>query len=144
MTASSRCHLIDVARLRAELSVEQLRTRAIALGGLVSLFDLDAYLNGLQILDEMEQDVLAIAVNERLDELLERDKVPHRFIGPSEPHLELAINQLIETGTVGLVPLAQRNVNADEVVETLLRLSQNGKHNLRDLTAAFMQHVQRS
>ncbi|ADJ48282.1 phosphatase [Amycolatopsis mediterranei S699] len=51
--------------------------RYFALGGAVDLFELDAYLNGAMPLPGVQRDMLAHAVNERLDELFGRDRVPY-------------------------------------------------------------------
>ncbi|MFC7616363.1 hypothetical protein ACFQV2_25725 [Actinokineospora soli] len=56
------------------LSVEQLWGRYFAMGGNCGLLDVDAYLHGLMDLPELERDILAHTVNERLDELTP----PHR------------------------------------------------------------------
>ncbi|WP_410574283.1 PP2C family protein-serine/threonine phosphatase [Amycolatopsis sp. cmx-4-61] len=61
----------------ADLTLEQLWMRYFALGGDVDLFELDAYLNGAMPLPGVQRDMLAHAVNERLDELLGRDRVPY-------------------------------------------------------------------
>ncbi|KDN22030.1 PP2C family protein-serine/threonine phosphatase [Amycolatopsis rifamycinica] len=54
---------------RAELSVEDLWLRYFGLGGETGFVDVDAYLHGLSDLPPLERDTLALAVNERLDEL---------------------------------------------------------------------------
>jgi hypothetical protein len=67
---------VEAARLRAELTVPELWLRYVALGGNGDVFDLDAYLNGLVPLDGLDQNVLAVAVNERLEELYRAARVP--------------------------------------------------------------------
>jgi hypothetical protein len=70
----------------ADLSLEQLWVRYFALGGTGDLTDVDAYLNGLGDLPEGQCDLLAHAVNERLDELFTRHRVPYtRAIRRSRP-----------------------------------------------------------
>jgi hypothetical protein len=59
------------------------------------LFELDAYLNGLASLDEFEQDVLAIVVNESLDDLVARYRVP---LDRLEPDIQRAVEHLLELG----------------------------------------------
>ncbi|GAA3463058.1 PP2C family protein-serine/threonine phosphatase [Saccharothrix longispora] len=59
---------------RAELTTEQLWLRYFSLGGDAGLIDVDAYVHGLGGLAPVQRDVLAHAVNERLDELTP----PHR------------------------------------------------------------------
>jgi hypothetical protein len=54
----------------ANLPLEQLWLRYFALGGEAGLTEIDAYLNGLLPLPALQHDVLAQALNERLDELV--------------------------------------------------------------------------
>ena len=61
----------------ADLSLEQLWTRYFALGGSADLMDVDAYLTGLTSFPDNQRDLLAHAVNERLDELVEPYRVPY-------------------------------------------------------------------
>ncbi|CCH29511.1 PP2C family protein-serine/threonine phosphatase [Actinosynnema sp. NPDC047251] len=53
----------------ADLTLDELWVRYFALGGNAGLVEVDAYLHGLNGLDRAQRDVLAHAVNERLDEL---------------------------------------------------------------------------
>ncbi|UOX92389.1 serine/threonine-protein phosphatase [Amycolatopsis sp. FBCC-B4732] len=62
---------------RSELTLEQLWLRYFALGGGLSLLELDAYLNGLTALPRVDRDMLAHAVNERLDELAGPARAPY-------------------------------------------------------------------
>jgi hypothetical protein len=62
---------------RTELTLEQLWMRYFALGGSADLMELDAHLAGLLALTAHEQDMLAHAVNERLDELSLRHRAPY-------------------------------------------------------------------
>ena len=48
-----------------------------ALGGVAGLVEVEAYLNGVTSLPSLQRDVLAHAVNERLDELTWRHRVPY-------------------------------------------------------------------
>lgn len=69
------------ARLReafrfAELTPEGLWTRYFALGGDGDLLDVEAHLEGLVELAPFQGDLLALAVNERLDELTAARRVP--------------------------------------------------------------------
>jgi hypothetical protein len=59
---------MDAARVRAELSIQDLWLRYLALGGTNDAFDLDGYLQGLVQLDSFQTDVLAQAVNEALQD----------------------------------------------------------------------------
>ncbi len=54
---------------RADLSVKDLWIRYFALGGDAGELDVDGYVHGLTGLAEFQRDILAHAVNERLDEL---------------------------------------------------------------------------
>lgn len=79
MPAASRFREIDAARRRGELTVEQLWLRAVAFGGTSGLLEIDAYLNDLLPLPAGDETLLAIAVNERLDELHEHFRVADPF-----------------------------------------------------------------
>lgn len=71
---------------RTGLSVEELWMRYFALGGDASLLDLEAYLQGLVPLEGLHGDLVAQALNERLDELAGRDRVPYsRRVRDAEP-----------------------------------------------------------
>ena len=59
------------------LTLEQLWVRYFGLGGTADLTDVDAYLHGLGQLSDVERDVLAHAVNERLVELFTQHRVPY-------------------------------------------------------------------
>ena len=68
---------LDVGYRRAELTVEQLWMRYFALGGVAGPVEVEAYLHGLMPLPSVQRDILAHAVNERLDELTWRHRVPY-------------------------------------------------------------------
>jgi hypothetical protein len=71
---------------RADLSVEQLWIRYFALGGDADLVDVDAHLAGLMPLPPHQRDMLAHAVNERLDEVISAHRVPYnRAVRPGRP-----------------------------------------------------------
>ena len=53
----------------ADLSIEQLWLRYFALGGDAALIEIEGYLQGLMPLPALQHDMLAHALNERLDEL---------------------------------------------------------------------------
>ena len=76
MTGGERYRQMDVARVQAELSVQDLWLRYLALGGTGDAFDLDGYLQGLVPLDTFEQDVLAQALNEALAEQYRSQLIP--------------------------------------------------------------------
>jgi serine/threonine protein phosphatase PrpC len=68
---------LGVGYRRAELTLEQLWLRYFALGGIAGLVEVEAYLHGLLPLPPVQRDLLAQAVNERLDELTWRHRVPY-------------------------------------------------------------------
>ena len=76
MNSDDRHHLLEAARARAELTVQELWLRYLALGGTGDAFDVDGYLQGLVPLETFQQDILAQAVNEGLDDLLRSARVP--------------------------------------------------------------------
>jgi hypothetical protein len=53
----------------SEVTVDQLWLRYFALGGDAGPTEVDAYVHGLMSFSEFQHNVLALAVNERLDEL---------------------------------------------------------------------------
>jgi hypothetical protein len=69
--------VLKIAYERAGLTVDQLWLRYFALGGNAGRIEVDAYLHGLMPLPELQRDVLAHAVNERLDELAWPRRVPY-------------------------------------------------------------------
>lgn len=78
MTATTSRHdLFQAARLRADWTVQQLWVSYLSLGGTRDAFDIEAYLHGLGPLSDSQQDVLANAVNERLDDLYLAARVPY-------------------------------------------------------------------
>jgi len=76
MTSEERHRRMDDARIRAELTVQDLWLRYLALGGTGDAFDVDGYLQGLVPLDDFQQDVLAQAVNEALRERYQAHHIP--------------------------------------------------------------------
>ncbi|MGY1733454.1 PP2C family protein-serine/threonine phosphatase [Geodermatophilus sp. SYSU D01045] len=70
----------------ADLTLEQLWLRYFELGGNADMFDVEAYLDGLACLSDIDGDLLAVAVNERLDELSAARRVPYsRALRPPRP-----------------------------------------------------------
>ena len=67
---------MDAARVRAELTVQDLWLRYLALGGTGDAFDLDGYLQGLVPLATFQQDVLAQALNEALEDGYRAYRIP--------------------------------------------------------------------
>lgn len=60
---------VNAARVRAQLSVDELWIYYFSLTGDAGPLEVEAYLNGLMPLDPYQHDVLACAINERLEEL---------------------------------------------------------------------------
>ena len=69
--------MFEAARARAGWTVQQLWVGYLAVGGSRDAFDIEAYLYGLGPLNEDQQDILANAVNERLDDLYQAARVPY-------------------------------------------------------------------
>jgi serine phosphatase RsbU (regulator of sigma subunit) len=68
---------LTAAFRHADLTLEQLWTRYFALGGDADLVDVDAHLAGLVHLPPGDRDMLAHAINERLDEVTAAHRVPY-------------------------------------------------------------------
>lgn len=85
----------------AELTVEQLWLRYFALGGDAGLVEVEAYLRGLMPLAALQSDLLAHAVNERLDELVWQRRVPYRRVVrdalPEDGPLAALVDMIKET-----------------------------------------------
>ena len=82
MATESRHLLFEAARARADWTIQQLWVGYLALGGTGDAFDIEAYLNGLGPLSDDQQDALANAVNERLDDLHRTAHVPYLTTQP--------------------------------------------------------------
>lgn len=76
MISHDRHLRMDAARTRAELSVQELWLRYLALGGTSDAFELDGYLQGLMPLDAFQEDVLAQSVNEALKDSYDCYNIP--------------------------------------------------------------------
>ncbi len=76
MTPDDRHQAVEAARLHTGLSVQELWLRYLALGGAGDAFDVDGYLQGLMPLEGFQEDVLAQAVNEALEDLYRSMYVP--------------------------------------------------------------------
>jgi hypothetical protein len=107
---------LTAALRRADLSLEQLWTRYFALGGDADLMDLDAHLAGLLRLPQGELDVLAHAVNERLDEVIAAHRVPYsrpvRQSRPTSGPLAALVELLMSAGAAPPERLASIAVDA--------------------------------
>jgi hypothetical protein len=75
--ATPRHLLFEAARIRAGWTVQQLWVGYLAVGGTGDAFDIEAFLHGLGPLSNNQQDALANAVNERLDDLYHSAEVPY-------------------------------------------------------------------
>ena len=97
---------MDVARIRAELTVQGLWLRYVALGGTGDAFELDGYLQGLIPLEVFQQDVLAQSLNEALDERYREARISLSTPAPSESddHLRRLAEQLLQIHPPGLHP----------------------------------------
>jgi hypothetical protein len=106
---------LRAALQHADLTLEQLWMRYFELGGNADLFDVEAHLDGLVCLPPTDGDLLAVAVNERLDELTAARRVPYsrplRSPRPTTGPLA-ALLELLEAARAAppdrLVPLAVR------------------------------------
>ena len=76
MTGDERNRRMEAARVRAELTVQDLWLCYVGLGGIGDAFELDGYLQALVPLETFQQDVLAQALNEGLRDLYEAWCVP--------------------------------------------------------------------
>lgn len=77
MTGPADPERFELARRRAELTVQQLWIRYLALGGSGDVFDLEAFLQGLAPIAALQHDILAHALNERLKEIYDETQVPY-------------------------------------------------------------------
>lgn len=62
-------HNLKAAFDASELSLDDLWLRYFSLGGTAGLTEVEAFLSGLMEFGDLEHDILAHAINERLDEL---------------------------------------------------------------------------
>ncbi|MEX5720350.1 PP2C family protein-serine/threonine phosphatase [Geodermatophilus maliterrae] len=106
---------LRAALRHADLTVEQLWTRYFGYGGNADLIDVEAHLTGLVRLPDVDGDLLAVAVNERLDELSAARRVPYtRLLRPPRPTTGplAALLELLESARTSppdrVVPLAVR------------------------------------
>ena len=90
--------VMESARVRAELTVEDLWWRYVALGGTGDVFDLDAHLHGISALGGPEHDVLAHALNEALAEAHPTHLVP---LSCTDARVEDALRRHLDDPTAG-------------------------------------------
>lgn len=94
--ADARLLLFEAARERAGLSVEQLWVRYLNNGGILSVFEVEAFLAGVGSFPDHEQDVLAAAVNDRLLDLYRASCVPYLSDAHPAPPAEDALAVIAE------------------------------------------------
>jgi hypothetical protein len=68
----------------SKLTVEELWLRYFALGGDVGKVEVEAYLAGLMPVSSLQHNILAHAINERLDELGPPRRAPYRSDTPTD------------------------------------------------------------
>jgi hypothetical protein len=68
----------------ARLTIDELWLRYFAMGGDAGRVEIEAYLSGLMPLPSLQHNILAHAINERLDELEPPHRAPYRPDGPSD------------------------------------------------------------
>lgn len=98
MSTDDRHGPMEAARTGSGLSVQQLWLQYLALGGTSDAFDVDGYLQGLVPLDSFQQDVLAQAVNETLEDLYRGLRVPLSAAvtdGAADDTLQVVIDRLL-------------------------------------------------
>ena len=91
---------MEAARVRAELTVQDLWLRYVALGGTGDAFDLDGYLQGLLPMETFQQDVLAQALNEALEDDYRAHHIPLSTPprdGASDQRLARLIAELLDS-----------------------------------------------
>ena len=91
---------MEAARVHADLTVQDLWLRYLALGGTDDAFDVDGYLQGLIAIDTFQQDVLAQALNEALANRYRELHIPLSSPAPrsgDEADLRSLIERLLHT-----------------------------------------------
>ena len=69
----------------ADVSMEELWLRYFTLGGHAGQFEVEAYIHGAMALPPLQRDILAHALNERLDELYsETPRAPYSVDAPGK------------------------------------------------------------
>lgn len=68
----------------SKLTVEELWLRYFSLGGDVGRVEIEAYLAGLMPMSSLQHNILAHAINERLDELGPPRRAPYRSDGSAD------------------------------------------------------------
>ena len=132
----------------AELSNEQLWLRFFGVGGDIGLFEVEAYLAGLIPLPALQRDMLAHAVNERLDELLLTSRVPYSETAHAPPptpgpELSALVDMLTAASTTPPDRLAALAANAGDAlgVGVTLYLADHDQRLLVPATAGLPPHA---
>jgi hypothetical protein len=95
MDTEDRYRQCETARVRGGLTVQDLWLRYLALGGNHDAFDIDGYLQGLLPLETPQENVLAVALNERLEEVHRSALIPLPT-GPSPEADSDALRAIVE------------------------------------------------
>jgi len=92
---------ISAALRHAKLTIDELWMQYFALGGEAAIIDVDAYVHGLTELPPLQRDILAHAVNERLDQLTPPQRAtysrPYRESRPRSQPLAALVELLERT-----------------------------------------------
>jgi hypothetical protein len=96
MTHSSRHEAIEAGRRRAGLSVQQLWLEYMSFSGIADMVEVEAYLHGLMPLPAYQEDKLAHAINERLDDLYRAARVPYSTPSTADQNTARPLNEIID------------------------------------------------
>ena len=109
MVTDDRPRRCEAARVRGELGVHELWLRCVALGGNCDVFDVDGYLQSLLPLAPSEEVILAVALNERLDEVYRAARIPIPTTAPddAEDVLPRLVEDLLRAGSATPPPPEQ-------------------------------------
>jgi hypothetical protein len=113
----------------ADLTLEELWLRYFALGGDADLVTVDAHLEGLLALPRIQADMVALAINERLDELIAQHRAPYsraiRQGRPATGPLAALVQLLAAAGSApperlpDLTALAGRALGVETIVHVI-------------------------
>src|SRR3954463_3340729 len=96
MMSEERYRRMDIARVQAQLTVQDLWLRYLGLGGTGDAFDIDGYLQGVVPLDTFQQDVLAHTLNEALQDRYDSYSIPLSTPTTKDDQDEHRLRRLIE------------------------------------------------
>lgn len=83
MTQESQQRSTSLAAREAEVSAADLWLHYYSVGGNLEVFELEAYLHGVYPLQVWERNMIALALNELIDDLPQRRKAEFAF-GPGQ------------------------------------------------------------